>query len=126
MKNSDTILLSLGVLLVGFALLTPLLFFLIGLLLKKGGDTGILLEMEYAFLSFIGIVLLILGTVFSARFLFPMIMVAVVASISLVCIFLASDPRGVFDWIVMGCYYLSLLVALILGMAILHTTSSSY
>jgi hypothetical protein len=35
--------------------------------------------------------------------------------------FLASNPKGTFDWIVTGCYYLSLLIALSVGIAILHT-----
>ena len=124
MKNAATILLSAGVLLVGFALLTPLLFFLIGLLLDKGSDGSILLEMEYAPLSFLGLVLLILGSIFSAKFSLPIIVTSGVAALSLVGSFLASNPKCTFDWIVTGCYYLSLLLALSVGIAILNTRHS--
>lgn len=121
MKNVGTILLSAGVLFVGFALLTPLLFFLIGLLLDKRVDGNILLQMEYALLSFMGIVLLSLGSVFSVKLSLPIIVSSVVASLSMVVSIYANKSRNTFDWIVTGCYYISLLVALGAGIAILHT-----
>ena len=124
MKNAGTILLSAGVLLVGFALITPLLFFLIGLLLDKGSDGSILLEMEYAPLSSLGLVLLILGSLFSAKFSLPIIITSGVAVLSMVGSYLASYPKGAFDWIVTGCYYLSLVIALSVGIAILNTRHS--
>ncbi len=124
MKNVGTILLSAGVLFVGFALLTPLLFFLIGLLLDKRVDGNILLQMEYALLSFMGIVLLSLGSVFSVKLSLPIIVSSVVASLSMVVSIYANKSRNTFDWIVTGCYYISLLVALGAGIAILHTKKS--
>jgi len=121
MKNVGTILLAAGVLLVGFALITPLLFFLIGLLLDKGSDASMLIQMKYALLSFFGLVLLIFGSLISTKFSLPIIVSSGVAILSLVGSFLASNPKCTFDWIVTGCYYLSLLIALSVGIAILHT-----
>jgi len=121
MKNVGTILLAAGVLLVGFALITPLLFFLIGLLLDKGSDASMLIQMKYALLSFFGLVLLIFGSLISTKFSLPIIVSSGVAILSMVGSFLASNPMCTFDWIVTGCYYLSLLIALSVGIAILHT-----
>jgi len=121
MKNVGTILLAAGVLLVGFALITPLLFFLIGLLLDKGSDASMLIQMKYALLSFFGLVLLIFGSLISTKFSLPIIVSSGVAILSMVGSFLASNPKCTFDWIVTGCYYLSLLIALSVGIAILHT-----
>jgi|GEM_PF-4556203 len=120
MKNAGTILLSAGVLLVGFSLLTPLLFFLIAALLDKTLDGSILLQMEYALFSLIGIALLILGSCFSTKTSMTIIISSVVALLSMVGCFLASNPKTVFDWIVIACYYLSLLTTLSMGIAILH------
>lgn len=124
MKNVATILLSVGVLFVGFALLTPLLFFLIGLLLNKIGDTSVLLQMEYALISFIGLAMLVTGSIFSAKFLIPTIASFAVATLAIAVSFVANSPKGIFDWIVIGCYYLSLFTALGMGIAILHIKHS--
>lgn len=121
MKNAPTILLSSGVLLVGFALCTPLLFFLIGLSLNNASDGSILLGMEYALLSFVGLVLLVLGSLFSKQHTLAMGITSGVAALAMVGCLSASDPKSVFDWFVSGCYYLSLLVALGVSIAILHT-----
>ncbi len=120
MKNRGTILLSSGVLLVGFSLLTPLLFFLIEGLLGKGFETSVLLEMEYAFLSFLGLVLLVLGSIFSAKFSPSIIISSGMASLAMVGAQFASDPKGVFDWVITGLYYCSLLGSFAAGMVILH------
>ncbi len=121
MKNASTILLSAGVLLVGFTLITPPLFFLIGLVVNKISDTSMLLEMKYAFLSLIGMVLLILGSVLSGRFYLAIIVSSVFAAMAMVGSFLATSPKDPFGLVVIGCYYLSLLIALSVGIAILHT-----
>ncbi|MGB4405685.1 MAG: hypothetical protein WBI82_02380 [Sphaerochaeta sp.] len=121
MKNAGTILLSAGVMLVGFALFTPLLFFLIGALLGKGNGGSALQEMEYALLSLIGLVLLVVGSLMSAKFTLPISISSGVAALSMVGFFLANNPKTVFDWIVTGCYYFFQLVALSVGIAILHT-----
>ncbi len=121
MKNASTILLSAGVLLVGFTLITPLLFFVIGLVVNNTSDTSIFLEMEYAFLSLIGMVFLILGSVFSGRFYLAIIIASVVAATAMVGSVLANYPKDTFGLVVIGCYYLSLLIALSVGIAILHT-----
>ncbi|NBK20651.1 MAG: hypothetical protein EOM68_01335 [Spirochaetia bacterium] len=121
MKNAPTILLSAGVLLVGFTLLTPLLFFLIGFLLDKHGNGSILLGMDYAFLSFGGLVLLVLGSLFAKRYALVIGITSGVATLAMVGCFYATEPKGLFDWFVSGCYYLSLLVALGVSIAILHT-----
>ena len=120
MKNAVTILLSAGVLLVGFALLTPLLFFLIETYLGKGSEGSVLQEMGYALLSFIGLVLLVVGSLLSAKFMLPISISSGVAALSMVGFFLASNPKTAFDWVVTGCYYLSQLIALSMGIAILH------
>ncbi|MBI9094101.1 MAG: hypothetical protein JEY71_04365 [Sphaerochaeta sp.] len=121
MKNAGTILLSAGVMLVGFSLLTPLLFFFIGALLGKGSEGSVLQEMGYALLSLIGLVLLVVGSLVSAKFTLPMSIFSGVATLSMVVCFLASNPKTVFGWVVTGCYYFSQLVALSVGIAILHT-----
>ena len=124
MKNAGTILLSAGVLLVGFALITPLLFFLIEVILGKTGDASILLEMEYASLSFIGLGMIVVGSFFSPKRSPIIIVSSVVAALAMVGSFLASNPKCTFDWIVTGCYYLSLITALSVGIVILHTRHS--
>ncbi len=121
MRNTGIIFLSAGVLFVGFALLTPLLFFLIGALLEHSFDLTILLGMEYALLSCIGLVLLILGYLFSAKWSPSIIVSSGIATLAMVLCLVASEPKGVFYWIVRGCYFLSLLTALGMGIGILHT-----
>ncbi len=121
MKNVGTIILSAGVLLVGFALLTPLLFFLIGAVLDKNCDGSVLLEMEYALFSLIGLVLLVAGSLFTAKFSLSLIVSSGIATLSMVGSYLAINPRTVFGWVVTGCYYISQLIALSVGIAILHT-----
>lgn len=120
MKNVGTILLSAGVMLVGFTLLTPLLFFLIGALLGKGSEGSVLSEIAHAHLSLIGLVLLVAGSLLSAKFTLPILVSSGVAILSMVCFLFASNPKTVFGWIVTGCFYLSQLFALSVGIAILH------
>lgn len=124
MRNIGTILLSAGILFVSFTLLTPLLFFFIDLLLEKSGDGAALLEMKYTFLSMAGLMLLVLGSVRSSKFPATIIVSSIVATLALVLSFFASDPRHVFDWIVIGCYYISLLIAVSVGIALLHTANT--
>lgn len=124
MRNAGTILLSTGVLLIGFALFTPLLFFLIGLLLDKTGDGSLLLQMEYALLSLIGLALLVVGSTFSVKFTTPLIVPSIVAILAIAGSYYAKEPKEIIDWIVIGCYYLSLLVAFGVGIANLHVQRS--
>ena len=121
MRNAGTILLSTGVLLIGFALFTPLLFFLIGLLLDKTGDGSLLLQMEYALVSFVGLALLILGSIFSQKVSATLIISSSVALLAIV----VSGLEGLIGWIVTGCYYLSLFTALGVAIGILHTRHPS-
>lgn len=121
MKNGGILLLSAGVLLVGFALLTPLLFFLIGFVLDNTIDGGILLGMECSPLSFLGLVLLVLGSLFSKKHALAIGIISIVATLAMVMCLSSTFPKGTISMIASGCYYLSLLVALGLGIAILHT-----
>lgn len=125
MKNTGTILLSAGVLFVGFSLFTPLLFFLIGALLDNSYDTSILLQMEYAFLSCIGVVLLVLGSILSLNVSLARILSAIISSslviLAYVVSFAIKDGAGLFAWIVTACHYLALVTAFGIGISILHT-----
>lgn len=120
MKNSGTILLSAGLLLVGFSLLTPLLFFLIGFLLDKSGDGSMLLQMEHASLSLVGLVLLILGSIFSTRISLAVIISSAIAILVIAASYVVTTSHETFGWIVTGGYYLSLLTAFILAIVVLH------
>ena len=124
MKNLGTILLSAGVLLLGFSLLTPLLFFFIEALVGKGFDLDELLGMQYALLSSIALVLLVLGSKFSNKFSISITILSVMTALAMVGSFSASDPRGVLDWVVTGCYYLLLLIILGRGIIMLHRQPS--
>ena len=120
MRNTGIILLSAGVLLVGFALLTPLLFFLIGWVLDSTSDISILLGMECAPLSFLALVLLVLGSLFSRKHTLTIGIISVVATLAMVICLSPTFPKGTISVIARGCYYLSLLIALGLGIAILQ------
>ncbi len=122
MRNSGIILLSAGVLLIGFSLLTPLLFFLIEAALNKSSDASVLLQMEHALLSCIGLALLILGSIFSKKISLPIIISSSVALLALA----VSGREGLLGLIITGCYYLSLLTSFGFAIAILHTSHPSY
>ncbi len=120
MKNAGIILVSGGVLLIGFSLLTPLLFFLIEVCLDNSADGSILLQMEHAALSCIGLGLLILGSLFFRRKSLTIILSSVVAVLVIVVSYLTSVPAGFFGWIVTGGYYLALFTAFSAGIMLLH------
>ncbi|HKL59714.1 MAG TPA: hypothetical protein VJ863_07435 [Sphaerochaeta sp.] len=125
MKNTGVILLSAGVLLIGFALLTPLLLFLIGLVLHNTVDGSMLLEMECSPLSFIGLVLLVPGSLVSRKHSLGIGIASGVALLAMVGCLSPTFPKGIVSMIATICYYLSLFVALGLGIAILHTKHPS-
>ncbi|MDY0288707.1 MAG: hypothetical protein RBR15_07785 [Sphaerochaeta sp.] len=118
MKNASIILLSAGVLFVGFSLVTPLLFFLIGAMLDKSFDVSALLQMEYALIAFVGLLMLILGSIFSKKVSPTIIISSTIALLAIVV-----SPK-VSSFIVTGCYYLSLLTAFSVGSARLHREHS--
>lgn len=124
MRNIGTILLSAGVLLVGFSFLSPLLFFLIEATLGTSGDTGMLLEMEHAAISFVGLLLLALGSIFSEKRSPLIIASSSLAGLALVSSFFVTDPKGAFRWVVTCCYYLGILTAFGAGIATLHKKGS--
>lgn len=114
MKNSGIVLLSAGVLFVGFSLITPLLFFLIGALLDKNFDMSLLLQMEYALIAFVGLFMLILGSIFSKK---TSLTIIISSTVALLAIVVAPKLNSS---LVTGCYYIYLVTAISVGIARLH------
>ncbi|MDT4762684.1 hypothetical protein [Sphaerochaeta sp. PS] len=123
MRNIGTILISLGVLLIGFALLTPLLFFLIALLLGKASDASLLLGMQYALLSSAGVALVFVGSLLTSSVTLLLGFSFFFSALSLVGSLVApllNGTRDLFFQIAQMLFFASQLVALCCGIALLH------